>query len=250
MSSDVNLFFRREDRDATSALREHVAAVCESRQWHFHPHPVLTRRARNGRPIPLVARDVAAGMYPRVHRSRVAMLVVGRDPRIPLHPSEAEALRFRRHVPLRRFVEYKSCWIRIPNDPTNDSWIGVFESWCQRVECESEHDPRCLPFHVFSGDGTNLQNADRRRAFDDQYGTGADRFDEEESRWILNPREYHGLESLHIAGYQLRKGCHWDVTAEEWRISTPVGLWRVDGHVNIYPDAHIRPRGSSVRKLA
>jgi len=250
MSVDINLFFRREDRDATSALRRHVAAVCESRGWYFHPRAVLTIRTPDGRPIPLVARDVAAGLYPRVHRSRVATLVVGSDPRVPLHPSEAEALRVRRHVPLRRFVEYKSCWIRIRNDPTNDSWVGTFASWCERVECESERDPRCLPFHVFSGKGTDLQSADRRRAFDDQYGSGADRVDEEGSRWILNPHEYHGMESLYVAGYRLRQGCHWDVTAEEWRISTPVGLWWVHGHVNIYPDAHVRPRGSSVRRLA
>lgn len=249
MSVDVNLFFPQKDRDATSALRKHLAAVCESREWHFHPRSVLTRRTPTGRTICLVARDVAAGIYPRVHRSRVATLVVGRDPRVPLHPSEAEALRFRRHVPLRRFVEYKSCWIRIPNDPTNDSWIGAFASWCERIECEGEHDPRCLPFHVFSGEGARLQSADRRRGFDDLYGSGADRLDEEGSRWILNTHDYHGLESLYVSGYQLREGYHWDVTAEEWRISTPVGLWLVNGHVNIYPDAYIRPRGSSVRKL-
>ena len=250
MSVDVNLFFHREEKDATSALRRHVAAVCESRGWNFQPRSVPIRRAPDGRPIPLVARDVAVGIYPRIHRSQVATLVVGRDPRVPLHPHEDGALRFRRHVPLRQFVEYKSCWIRIPNAAANDSWIGVFVSWCGRIECEGDHDPRCLPFHVFSGDGTDLQNAVRRRAFEDQYGSGADRLDENRARWILEPREYHGQESLCIAGHALREGCHWDVTAEQWRICTPVGLWRVDGHVNIYPDAHIRARGSSVRKLA
>lgn len=247
---DVFLFFRREDRDRTGALRSHVAAVCESRGWRFHPKSISTVRAREGRPIPLVARDVAAGLYPRVHRSRVATLVVGGDPRVPLHPLEAEALKFKRHIPLRRFVEYKSCWIRIPNDPTNDSWVGEFGSWTQRVECDGEHDPRCLPFHVFSGEGTDLKFDHGRTAFDLRYGSGAERLDDVGSRWILNPHDYHGMESLEIAGYNLRRGCHWDVTATGWRISTPVGLWRIDGHVNIYPDAHIRPRGSSTRKLA
>jgi hypothetical protein len=109
-----------------------------------------------------------------------------------------------------------------------------------------------LPFHVFSGQGANLQSVDRRKAFDEQYGSGADRVDAVRSRWILNPRDFHSTESaLHIAGYELRQGYHWDVTASEWRISTPVGLWWVKyGHVNVYPDAHVRPRGSNVRKLA
>jgi len=151
---------------------------------------------------------------------------------------------------LRRFVRYKSCWIRVTRDPANDSWVGEFEGWSQRVECESEHDPRCLPFHVFSGRGTNLQDASGRKTFDDRYGSGANRVDDEDSEWILNPHDYHGQEALRVAGYQLRRGCHWDVNGNQRIIRTPVGLWLVDGHVNIYPDAHIRPSGSGVRKLA
>ena len=249
MNVDVNLFFRREDRDSTGDLRKHLATVCNDRGWGFHPRSVITSRRPDGRPILLVARDVAAGLYPRVHRSRVAILVFGTDPRVPLHPRETEALRLGKHVPLRRFVEYKSCWIRIPNDPTNDSWVGEFASWSERIECEGERDPRCLPFHVFSGNGIGLHGADRRQAFDERYGSGADRVDEADSHWILNPHEYHGMESLQVAGRELRRGCHWDVTADNWRISTPVGLWTVAGHVNIYPDAHVRPRGSSVKRI-
>jgi hypothetical protein len=248
MKIDVHLFFHLEDRKATSALRKHVAELCQSRDWQYLARSVPTIRTPAGRPIPLVARDVAAGLYPRAHRSRIATLVLGGDPRVPLHPIEAEVLRFGRHIPLRRFVEYKSCWIRIPNDPTNDSWVGEFSSWSARVECESDHDPRCLPFHVFSGDGSNLHYPAGRRTFDDRYGSGVQRVDESGSRWLLNPHDYHGTEQLQVAGYELRKGCHWDVTAEQWRISTPVGAWQVNGHVNIYPDAHVR--GSSIRRVA
>jgi hypothetical protein len=249
MSADVHLIFHKKDRDATRDLRSHVADVCAEQNWNFLPRPVLTVRAPSGRPTALLARDLAMGLYPRAHRSRVATLVVGSDPRVALHPNEADALRFGRHIPLRRFIAYKSFWIRIPNDATNDSWVGAFAGWCSRTECDGEHDPRCLPFHVFSGDGSQLHNAASRQSFDEQYGAGARRVDDSGSQWILNPRDYHGQESLHIAGYQLRRGYHWDVTAEEWTVSTPVGLWRVDGHVNIYPDAHVRPRGSNVRKL-
>ncbi len=252
MSVDVNLFFHKENFESTQALRRHVADACKDRGWNFQPRSVHSVRSPSGRPIPLVARDVAVGLYPRVHRSRVATLVIGRDPRVALHPRQADVLKFDIHVPLRRFVAYKSCWIRIPNDPTNDSWIGMVTSWDKRVECDGEHDPRCLPFHVFSGDGADLQKIDRRQNFDQQYGIGNDRTDEKSSRWVLNPHDFHSKESaLHVAGHMLRQGFHWDVTANKWKISTPVGLWWVkSGHINIYPDAHIRPRGSNVRKLA
>src|ERR1700691_157604 len=233
---DVNLYFPAEVLSQTSALRKRVAQVCEVRGWNFQPRSLHTKRAADGRPVPLVALDVAKGLYPRVHRSRVATLVVGGDARVPLHASEDEAQKLGRHVRLRRFVKYKSCWIRVPNDPRNDSWVGSFASWCERIECDSDHDPRCLPFHVFSGAGAGLQSADRRRAFDDRYGSGADRVDDRGSRWVLNPHEYHGRESLRVAGYELRSGCHWDVSAEDFRFYTPFGMWWGSGHVNIYPD--------------
>jgi hypothetical protein len=252
MAGDVYLFFRSEEIETTSALRKHVAEVCKARSWNFQPRSVRTVRAPNGRPITLLTRDIAAGLYKRAHRTRVAILVIGSDPRVPLHPDEAEVLKFQTHIPLRRFTAYKSCWVRIPKDSLNDSWVGMFSSWCKRTECDGEHDPRCLPFHVFSGDGLGLDEAQRREDFDARYGSGANRLDDESSRWLLNPAIFHGTESLHIAGYILRAGCHWDVTATEWRISTPAGLWWVkQGHVNIYPDAHVRPRGSAanVRKV-
>jgi hypothetical protein len=47
----------------------------------------------------------------------------------------------------------------------------------------------------------------------------------------------------------MRPGFHWDVNGRG-QISTPHDLWRVEGHVNIEPDAKFRPRGNNVRKLA
>src|ERR1035437_711823 len=118
MSVDVNFFFHQTDRDATGELRGHVAGVCEERGWQFHPRSVTMMRAPDGRPIPLIARDVAAGLYPRLHRSRVATLVMGKDPRVPLHPREADALRFRRHIPL----------ILIPfQDETNNATLSSWQ---------------------------------------------------------------------------------------------------------------------------
>jgi hypothetical protein len=170
--------------------------------------------------------------------------------RVPLSPNVTDALKFRRHVQLRRFLEYKSFWRRLPNDPSNDSWVGSFAAWINEKDCEGEHDPRCLPFHVFRGDGRGLRTPTGRETFNLKYGLGARRTDDSGWDWALNPRDYHGQESLCIAGFNLRRGCHWDVTGYGWTIRTPVGLWLANGHVNIYPDAHIRANGSSVRKLS
>jgi len=250
MNVEVNIFYLKQAGLQTLELRGRVASICKDRSWNFQPRPVDIVRSRSGRPVALVRRDVAAGLYPRVHRARVATLVVGADPRVPLHPVEADVLRFNRHVPLRRFLDYKSFWVRIPEKPPNDSWLGSLEAWVARVDCEGEHDPRCLPFHVFTGQGAGLQIAENRHRFDDRYGTGADRTDEQGCRWLLDTHAYHGQESIHVAGFTLRPGFHWDVNGEGFRISTPEGVWEVGGYVNVYPDARLRATSRGhVRKL-
>jgi hypothetical protein len=73
--------------------------------------------------------------------------------------------------------------------------------------------------------------------------------DDEDLHWLLTPRDFHSTEVLSIAGYTCRPGFHWEVTGNEWRIATPAGIWIGKGHVNVYPDAHIRPKGNNVRKI-
>lgn len=251
--ADVWLFFHGSEFAATKAHREQVARVCKSRNWSFQPRRVEPKRSPQGRPLPLVEADVAAGLYPRIHRQRVLALVIGTDPLVPLHPHVPDAIRFGQYVRLRRFIAYKSLWARLPiNDPGNESWAGVFDSWCQLIDCDGEHDPRCLPFHVFSGNGRELHRPERRAEFDVRYGSGASRTDERTAEWRLEPRNFHAFQpadELHVSGCFLRRGCHWDVSAERYRIATPRGLWLVDGHVNIYPDASVRGRLPSVKKL-
>lgn len=250
MAADVWLFFHAADRAITREHRDHVQRVCADREWSFQPRSVEVVKSPGGRPLPVVANDVASGFYPRLHRARVAALVIGSDPVVALHPKQDEAIRSRRVVTLRRYVEYKCLWIRLPRtDPTNDSWAGAFAGWLEMIECEGEHDPRCLPFQVFDGDGRDLRIPDRRIEFDNRYGTGALRIDQREAEWKMQPGVFHGFDELQVAGCGLRRGCHWDVTAREYRISTPRGVWAVDGHVNVYPDAHIRGHRPSVRQL-
>jgi hypothetical protein len=250
MSADVWLFFAAADRTATRDHRDHIQRRCAERGWIFQPRSVQNVRSAKGRPVPMVATDVAAGLYPRLHRRRVATLVIGRDPVVPLDPNVGEALRSKRHWPLRRYVNYKCFWARLPlADAVNESWLGSFASWCGAVGCDGENDPRCLPFHAFDGDGRGLDRDEGRSAFDARYGNGSLRTDERSAEWKMTPRIFHGSDQLEVSGRPLRRGCHWDVTASQYRISTPAGLWLVDGHVNIYPDAHVRGQPPSVRQL-
>ena len=250
---DVWLFFHADDRSRTRSHRDHIESVCHNRGWAFQPKPVDRCRSSSGRPLPLIDTAVAAHLYPRLHRQRVVVLVIGRDPLVPLHPNIAEAVRPRRHVPLRRYIAYKSLWIRLPfGDPTNESWAGSFSSWCATIDCEGERDPRCLPFHIFSGDGEGLENAERRAQFDDCFGSGASRTDLHSGEWRMAPAHFHAIQSadqLQVSGHYLRRGCHWDVAASGYRISTPRGVWIVDGHVNVYPDAHVRGHRPAVKQL-
>jgi hypothetical protein len=152
---------------------------------------------------------------------------------------------------LKRFVAYKGCWCRLPNDASNDTWAGVFESWCKRVDCENERDPRCLPFHVFDGKGQNLTTEEVRSQFDHKYGAASDRTDGTQTHWRLNPNIYHGQEALTIAGCGLPAGTHWDVLpSSRRRFYTPKGVWEIEGHFNAYPDAHFRSGAGKFRKLA
>ena len=250
---DVWLFFHADDLSRTRPHRDHVEGVCRNRGWAFQTRRVDRVKSPQGRPLSLVDRAVAAGLYPRLHRQRVAVLVIGRDPLVPLHPRIEEAARPHRHVPLRRYVAYKSLWIRLPLfDATNESWAGSFSAWCEAIDCEGEHDPRCLPFHVFSGNGRGLEGADGRVSFDERYGSGPFRIDERAAEWRMEPAYFHALQSpdqLYVSGCTLRRGCHWDVTASGYRISTPRGVWLVDGHVNVYPDAHIRGHRPGVKQV-
>ncbi len=177
------------------------------------------------------------------HRARVAVLVLGSDPRVPLHPRSQDALRYERHIQPKRYVEYKCFYCKVSYDPANDGWTGMFSGWCEHTECEGEHDPRCLLFHVFRGNGAELDSTEGRENFNYRYGTGAQRVDDAGSTWQLNPKNYHSNEeSLNIAGRTLARGFHWDVVTSAPRdFNTPKCSCRVTGHFNVYPDAFFRP---------
>ncbi len=248
-SADVHFLFPEADFAGSRVLRDRMAKTCKERGWQFFSRGVRTFNAPSGRPIPLVQCDFAAGLYDRIHRTRVAVLVLGSDPRVPLHPKREDALRYGRHIQLKRYVEYKCHYSKVSSDPLNDSWAGVFAGWCAQTACDGEQDPRCLPFHVFEGRGEGLASAISRQEFNDRYGN-AIRVDDSKSTWRLRPAMFHGTECLNIAGYPLPQGFHWDVdTAGPRNFNTPRNAWRVTGHFNVYPDAFLRRGSGKVQDL-
>lgn len=129
-----------------------------------------------------------------------------------------------------------------------DPCFGV--GWRERVECDGDHDPRCLPFDVFSGDGRELNLVEQRARFNQRYGIGAKRRDDARSTWHLNPRDYHGGEISVVAGHALPVGFHWDVETDAQRdFVTPRYSWRVTGHFNVYPDSIFRRGKGKVHEL-
>ena len=59
---------------------------------------------------------------------------------------------------------------------------------------------------------------------------------------------------MHIAGRPLINGFHWDVmlgsrTRGSKKVSNTVEIWKIPphGHINIYPDAHIRKGQKSTK---
>lgn len=250
MSADVYIFYGAQTSASTIAVRKRIAGVCRDRGWNFQPRPVQISKAPNGRPVLLISRELAVGLYPRAHRAQIALLVLGGDPRVQLDPEAIQALRRGKHVPLRRYLDYKAFWARISTSIENDGWAGAFQAWLEGTHCEGEHDPRCLPFHVFEGNGAGLSATEARTQFNDRYGTGAERTDDTGQRWRIDAHAFHGQDELTISGCRFRAGFHWDVTGGQRRISTPAGIWQIDGHVNVYPDAHLRPGpGHDVRRL-
>lgn len=250
MCADVSLFFAEEEKARSGRSRDAVFAICRERGWNYQPREIKLVRTPEGRPLHMVRPDIASGLYPRAHRTPVLTLVYGTDPVVPLVPNMAEALLRRKHMPLQQYLEYKSCWIRIQPELDNHAWAGMFAAWIDQVDSDGEHDPRLLPFHVFDGRGAHLEEPARRAEFNHVYGAGSARHDLHGTRWSLIPRLFHGREVLRVGGLSLSVGYHWDVVPREsWRIETPSGIWRVDRHVNIYPDAAMRWKQGHVTKL-
>jgi hypothetical protein len=211
------------------------------------------RKIQGGTSVPVIPPEIAVHIYRVIHRARVAVIALDENPRVYLHPRIQAVLKLESLRRVQSYVRYKAFFVRIPRASHQPlGWVGAFSQWCDQVDCENEHDPRCLPFHVFSGNASGLDNPERRHLFNQEHGSAHARTDRRGLTWRLDPRAYHGQEALCVSGTLLPPGFHWDVetAGRTTEVSTPEGVWQVMEYVNVYPDAHLRPRPPHARKLA
>ena len=159
---------------------------------------------------------------------------------------------------LRRYFNHKAFHHPIREDRFDDSWkqfLADFKIWLGTAHCENEGDPRCLPFHLFKSKVPNvdLDTTAGRGEFAKVHGSQSNRVDDAKLHWKRPaPGQFHGGDTLQIAGLPLAKGYHWDVSSPNTKIliETSSHIWRIDrgGYVNIYPDAFIR-KGRGVSKV-
>ncbi len=161
------------------------------------------------------------------------------------HPFPDRAVGRRFFWAADAYVRHKAFYVPVQPRELADLTTALeeFESWCSTVHCEDTRDPRCLPFHLFRADdgSGSLKTSDGRDRFNARYGTTT-RTDDGGLGWKLNPHEYHGHgDPLHVAGCELPKGFHWDVSnADGFTLWTPEKEWRVKRYANVYPDGGIR----------
>ena len=153
---------------------------------------------------------------------------------------------------LKNFVRYKAHAERLASERTDVSqYLDTCEEWRRGVECEDGHDPRCLPLHLFATEHRELDREHDRRLFGNVHGAGARRRDDRGLRWHLDPTRFHGREILHVAGYELPPGFHWDVSVDgrPSMVVTAAERWEVEEYINVSPDAHVRGRSPYARRI-
>lgn len=244
---EVWIVFPRSERRGTDAVRAQLRRECGIRSWKVQEVPAELVRLSSGRPRLLIEGEDAVKLYKQSHRARVGVFHRG-SPRVRVRPRE--------RTPVSKFVRYKAYAAPLPTDPTAVSaCLDEYDAWCGCVGCEDDNDPRCLPLHVFKSVHTELDTPAQRRRFDKEHGSGTWRLDGNGLAWRLDPAAFHGWDTLHVAGHELVRGFHWDVSVDDGvsgTIMTPTERWKLSaksGYVNVYPDGHVRGGRRFERKL-
>lgn len=246
------LFYPQGIGRVANEIRHSIKAECDKRQWNFRERTTHLVRPE-GRPIGTIKPEDATNLYKRIHRARVGVWQIGRA-HAPTNPDPRDSPR--NYVELHRFVRHKAYHCRLPENSSNGEWhssLAAFRAWVNETGCENEGDPRCLPFHVFETklDIDVLESETGRSDFAVTHGRQSSRSDYRKLQWKRPRGEYHGSDTLQVAGYELIKGFHWDVShgVSKRRISTTSDTWEIkrNGYINVYPDAHIRCGDSAIR---
>lgn len=230
------------------AARAILRREFKRREWAFE-EKATTRINLNGggRTREILPPAEATRLYRLAHRAYAGLVIFG-PTHVFLHPQQQDAIRRKLIARLQTFIEYK-CFVELVDNPRQvteewaDAFADKFASAYTPPECSNEHDPRCLPLHVFQNRGVHaLNTAEGRLEFDREHGAAGDRQDSDQRQWRLMPRAFHGYDQLHVAGRQLPRGFHWDVQpgGDSALVITTSQVWVVSRYVNIYPDSHVR----------
>ena len=248
---EVWLFYPKNSPSASGQAQEIIGEECKKRQWAFQKRPTRLIKA-DGRPIGQIEPQDATNLYKRLHRARVGVWQIEHAdvPKLPQPRPIAS-----NYITLRQFVLHKAYHGKLPNKSVKDAWLSSleeFSEWMNGYHCENEGDPRCLPFHVFSTEFclSQLKCQSGRQHFASIHGAQSSRLDDRRLKWTRGTP--HGHEPLHVAGYELTTGFHWDVAGrQKQRVSTTASVWEIrpQGYVNVYPDAHIRGNPKSAHRL-
>jgi hypothetical protein len=256
--TDLWLVFRQADKGRTADLRRRARDWARDGSWRSSEIVSVYRRVdgRTGRWM--LAPGDAGRIYRRAHRARVVVLVLGRS-HVAIDPRHHQRPRPSTTWPLPRFLRYKTRVVISAPDTDWDELLPQLENaalWVEDVHIESEHDARCLPLSSFSPDAAeDLDDSAARSVFERHHGRSSKRVDSGDNPWELNPRDFHGHETLQVAGRELPRGFHWDVRPggrSPMHFTSVEGVWQVPrrAYLNVYPDAHPRPRkGGGVRQL-
>ena len=244
--------------DASAHLYKSVADalrdVCEGENWEFQERRIHYERVPQGRPLAKILNEDATNLYKRLHRARVGVWQIG-DARAPATPQPRHARKD--YVSLADFVRHKAFHARLPRREFAESWrahLCEFQEWLSVTGCENEADPRWLPFHIFDTrfDIGRLASAGGRSDFRAEHGPQSSRTDAKRRRWKRPSGPLHGREILNVAGRELARGFHWDVSARsssfELATSSETRIIRKGGYINVYPDGYMRG-GNGARKV-
>ena len=251
-SAEIWLFHPKANADSYKPVARLIQDACESENWRFHVRHIHGERAPQGRPLKKILNEDATNLYKRLHRARVGVWQIG-DALAPTTPQPRHARKD--YVSLADFVRHKAFHARLPRDGFAESWresLVGFQEWLSAIGCENEADPRCLPFHVFDTrfNIDRLASAEGRSDFAAAHGWQSSRVDDRGLTWSRGQR--HGRETLNVAGRELARGFHWDVSPNlsNASLSNSSETWRVSrrGYVNAYPDGYIRD-GNGARRI-
>lgn len=197
----------------------------------------------SGRRLNVMGAEDASVLYKMCHRAPTLVVALA-SAWISIDPSRTPPNR-RAGRSLESFVAYKALYGLVRADADVPSLFDRFRVWQGEEHCNGPSDPRILPLHVFDAGSEphDLHTKSGCTRFRHAFGRPSERKDHSGRIWASGTP--HGTDVLQVAGSDLPKGMHWDVSGERagCRVANASEIWRLkrSGYVNVYPNEHVRP---------